>query len=495
MPFAGSRGAGYNAPLLTSMSIEWQMSAAILLLGVAAGLVRLLGHGPTGGHYDRQFSPQAEIIWFLTLAVAALAAIWPRSLPGMLGGWLALDVVWLAGLVRFERALEGPRRPLLRLAVLLLSLLCMALAWSATAGAPSPLDFNNLPRPAAAWLLLAAVIHIGAFPFHFWRPEGPALPPAVAALFYALPVAAGSVLLARLAGTGALDHLRLPVTILGLSSVLGGAVAAWLAGEEKARALRALAVAQAALLPLTALWAGSGAVVAVARVLILAVGVILLATALERFEGPVWAYAGPLTASFSLVGAPLSIGMAGRAALFESWLAHGRIILVIVAIAIQVLLLGVALRLIGHLAPARLRRAPSDEPERKDTTDPALLPPGWRRSAIGVALLIPLVGLLAVAPLLSGARLITWLALLLSVAGGLALAFLDAKGRGLGTEAVAAWRQSMPGLPYRRVMAEVGRLIALLGGAVREAGRLLEGEGGMLWLLLWVVIFWLASQA
>jgi hypothetical protein len=41
-------------------------------------------------------------------------------------------------------------------------------------------------------------------------------------------------------------------------------------------------------------------------------------------------------------------------------------------------------------------------------------------------------------------------------------------------------------------MAAGGEALAAVGESLREAARLLEGEGGMLWLLLLLVIFWLA---
>jgi hypothetical protein len=111
------------------------------------------------------------------------------------------------------------------------------------------------------------------------------------------------------------------------------------------------------------------------------------------------------------------------------------------------------------------------------------------------ALLVAALGLLTVSGVAWGdIQVVSWLAVVLPVAGGVWLARSTAVMGQRWQEVAARWQE-------RGGLAEGGRLAdglrQLAGGAgmvLREAAHILEGEGGLLWLLLLVVVFWLAQR-
>jgi NADH:ubiquinone oxidoreductase subunit 2 (subunit N) len=240
-----------------------------------------------------------------------------------------------------------------------------------------------------------------------------------------------------------------------------------------------LAVAQASLVGLAGVWVGGAAVLSEGRVLLLAIPVLFLSASLRVGRRP-WLAAGVVVAVVALAGLPPTAGFAGRVALYDRWLAEGQVALVLVMALLHAPLIAVAARLLWNWLSAG---------EVVDSAGQSSME-GWRPLLAGVALLLAALGLLTVSGVAWGeVRLVSWLAVLLPVAAGVWLARWKAE-RWMGNVTIT-----------RRPLALIARLAdglrQLISGAsatLREAAHILEGEGGLLWLLLLVVVFWLARR-
>lgn len=460
--------------------LAWQMSLALLLL-LPAGLLVALVEAPQSkwGHGLA-----------LLLVATGLAALWADSLAGLLLGWTALGVAWSLAL------LTSPDRPALpgllaRLGLAWLSVLFLALA---AASLPDPalsskLAMDTWPTLANAWVLLAAVWALGVVPLHLWRPLDWTFDPLLRALVPVVPAGAGALLLARLATNSDVEQgFALLLTLVGLFSLVVAINRAWTQLSRPAAAAAALLVGLAGLVLLAGVWGGPLAVVAEARVMVLAGGVLLLAPGRAGWPGTGQARldwlltrGAPLMAAVALAALPLMAAFPGRAAVYDEWLASGRWLLLLVAMLLHVPFLAAAFLLAW--SPARLAELAAGD------GGPAVLVPAGRVALAGVGLLLPVLGLWTVHGL-GTAGIAAWLGVLIPAGGGLAMTFFLGSVR----EAQATLREALrvPALP-RPVWPWLQNAAQAAGSAVRQAAALLEGEGGLLWLLLLLILFWLAQ--
>ncbi|MCI0398817.1 MAG: hypothetical protein L0322_28345, partial [Chloroflexi bacterium] len=319
---------------------NWGLSLAWLLLVLAVSFA--LPRVGRVGEPNSAPSP-AGLLW---LAAAGLVALWAGSPAALLAGWALLALAWVAFLSTATHPplnlAHWPRPP----AFLLLALL---LAWLAAGSLPerpaAALATEQWPAQAKGWLFLAAVVQLGAFPLHGWRPLGRPLPAAPAALAHVAPAAGGVLLLAHLAPAAAIAPLyAFLATAFGLLGLFVAAILAWSHADRPEWVAAAVALGQAGLLLLVAAWAGREAVLAEGRVFILATGLLFLAAVQPR-PRPLWARAGFLLAVAALAGLPLTAGFTGRAALYTAWLANGRAFLLLLAALVQIPLVAAAFRL------------------------------------------------------------------------------------------------------------------------------------------------------
>jgi hypothetical protein len=321
------------------------------------------------------------------------------------------------------------------------------------------IDSWSGPVLTETFWLLAACIALGVFPFHLWRREPAQQHTAVVTLANSAPTAAGAVLLAWLAGGEAITSYALPLTMAGLLGLLWAAYLAW-----SRRVVLALILGQASLVLLLGVWGTGAAVLAESRVLLLSGGTFLLAA---RVPGEtVWRRLALVPALLALAAVPLTAGFTGRGLLYTAWLENERWLLIIVAVLTQIPVLAAGLTLVW----------------------PRSWPPGHYGFA-ELALLLPVLGLFswheigAVSP-------VAWGAVALQIVGALAL-FRFAREAGELQQALqlalTVKREKAPDLtPLRGALRNAGN-------ALREATTILEGEGGLLWIVLFLVIIWLAG--
>jgi hypothetical protein len=390
----------------------------------------------------------------LLLTAAAFSAIWSDSFTGLLAGltlllasWLA--VLWLAG--------ERSNAFLFKGSVLLLGLL---LAW---------------PIGSSRTTLLAAALLLNVWPLPLWQPRTTEAGTAVASLTPLLPPLAGALLLLRLLPVAQLSPgVSLLLTVFGLVGFMRSVQLAWNRLHLPGYAVTALLLAQSHLLLLAAIWVGAAGVAAELRVLLLAGGTLyLLVTQPNGQKWLRWVLGG--TALAALAGLPLTAGFASRAGLYAIWLADGRwaLVLVLALLHVPLIMAGVWLLLAKTTDAAEVEHHP---------------PQDWLREALPV---LPALGLLSVSNVVWGnIPLLAWLALVgAAVAGAVLPRFLgEAQDVRLTLrQALGAERPPLGNLPSLKQLG-VG-----LQTAVNDAADILDGDSGLLWLLLLAALVILTS--
>jgi hypothetical protein len=414
----------------------------------------------------------------LLLGAAGLAVLWAGTLAAVATGWTLLGVAWAVHLLLLDEVNHNIGQLWPKMGWLLVGLLPL---WLAAANVPVGLAMIEWPLVTTTSVLLAAVLLMGVWPLHRWQPFDWPLPPVVAVLAYTVPVVAGSTWLTRLVATSQVGlAYSLFLTVFGLLGLLVAVRLAWSHLQTPGRMIPTLALAQTSLILLAGVWAGAAAAVAEARVLLLAVGTLFLSQALPVNGRPGWRGRWRLVASLIALGAlagwPLTAGFAGRAALYNAWLASGRFTLVVVAALIHVPLVGAVWLLVW--------RPEEPAPLAVGTAEVRL-----RASELAgdLGLLLLVIALLSISsPPWGDIGPITWLAVLLPVAAGLALPrFLGEVG-----EVRAALRRAFSFTrPWGGLNDSLGQVIRGMGVVIREAASILEGEGGLLWLLALTIIF------
>lgn len=485
LPLTSQPGQGGAVAQLwanTSLVVDqngWQLSLGLLLLLTAVLLFWAARLEAERSNEDvalaSRVMPPA-----LLLALAALLSIWAASLAYLITGWTLLVVAW--AWLLFAAGVTGERLSALarRLAALLMGLLFLGLAAAtlSTTGATIT-GASGWPVWPRSFLILAAASQLGAFPLQWWRPADWPLPRAVLALAHLLPSAAGAALLAHLAlpGGGTIGY-SLFLTAFGLLGMLLAASAAWSNLAQPAQLAAALSAALASLILLLGAWAGPESVVGGSRVLLLAAGAFFLV----EFGPTPWPMvhrAGLLLAVAAIAGLPLTAGFTPLVDLYNGWLDGGRFLLVGVTALILALLIGAAL--------LRVWNRPAAE-----ATDAATRLP-WPAAVTVAAHGLLVLGLFGLPGLpLGEVKLVSWLAIGLAAAAGLALTRFGRQVHEVQEIVSRALRPQLA-LPETRLGPILARWLDAVRTALRQATDTLEGETGMLWLLVFIAAIWLAQ--
>lgn len=428
---------------------NWWPSVAFVLLALAALLTSL-----------RQPARQREIVPAVLLLAAALLAAWAGSPAALVTTWTILTVaMWLVA--RGDPGSASPTRyGVFWLAPLLL--------WLAAASYPAASDAAMMelwagPAGLEGVWLLAAFVAIGAFPFHFWRAQQAEGRPVLNAVMVTAPALAGAVLLAAFAGGAAATRYALPVTLAGLLGMLWATYEAWRQRRKPVAMAAALILAEASLLILLAVWGDQAAVLAETRVLLLGGGAFLLAAGVQ--EDSTWQRLVLVPAFAALAAFPGTAGFAGRGVLYTAWLESENWLLVAVVLLLQVPLLAAGLTLVW----------------------PRAWPPG-RPVISTLTLLIPATGLISWQAM-GEVTALAWGAIALQLVGALLLFRYATEAE----ELEQALQQALaPKMELGPAVATLQKSARVAGEAVRDAAGILEGSGGLLWVLFFLIVIWLA---
>lgn len=447
--------------------LGWLLSLAVLLLTLGAlALDTRQSSTPSSGASD------AALIQLL--AIVTLLACWAGSLTTYVMTWTLLAVVWAVGIALSEN--ERQQRLTIVTRRLGAALGSVLLLWLAASSAGPNDDISSMggwPAFTRVLVLSAATYQLGVFPFHRWRMRDRSNSSPRAAMLLGGPAAAGAVLLARLEASAGIGlAFALPFTLLGLLALLSGARRAWISSDLRSSLPIALIQAQAGMVLLAGVWTGPQSVVAESLLLLLGGGVLLLSSDPRhgRLTGRI-PQPGLLISVAAFAALPLTVGFTGRSALYSAWLEQGRWILVLATALLQLPVLVALLFVFLHAGQGANMKKIRD----LSTLDlPRLL-----------ALLLPALGLFSWTSLRQTSSL-SWLAILAPAALAGILVWRIQEASELSQTLREAF--AIPGLPAGSRWSGARGAATAAATAARDAVALLEGEGGTLWLLLFVVI-------
>lgn len=459
------------------LSFRVDSTAWILAVGL---LVALNATAFTWGAYPGQKRPAPRAIALL-LTAAALAGLFASNLLTLAVAWGLLDLAFVVALL-IRGGSEVGRRAALAIVVNLASTVCVWIAALLIENQQGSLYWHlfNAPEDARAWLMAAAVLRVGLYPFHQWLPVELGKEPDRAVMLFVVPTMSGLALWARMAVTQALPESSI-VPVLAVLSVVIGSFLAWRSPQPR-NGLPFIALCLAGFAGLLAAAKPTSAQLTAAALNWMFIVVSLfIARGLDRKQ-PFWAV-GALIAGLSLAALPGTLGfVVQQGVIAEAIHAKQWPILIAVAVA-QTLVIAAVTRLIVA--------------EQTESTPASI----WRKAWWGIALALgalPLIGLANAPDALSG---LPATSVLLSELSGVGVLVIFAP-IAIGIGAARAWRGPVllrgaadGGISiWSRVLrlewlnSAVFYVIDRLTGLLRAAASVFESEGGLLWTVVVIVI-------
>lgn len=454
----------------------WWMSFSILLL-LAASLVIMISadryfHSESPKSSRRNLASSASLL----TAIAVLLSLWAVTLPAIATGWTLIAGTWGLLVWSARKDQKDSTSTIVRVGAMLLSLLFIGLA---AASQPDLADLTTKPASwsdqARIWAMLAAVVQLGAFPLHWWRWAGGSYLIGTAALVNIAPSVAGAQFLTRLttndSDVGSVFTLLLAA--FGFLGIIYSVGLSWSKPDKRLVVIRAITLSQISLILLAGAWSSFASITLLTQVLILAVGGLFLGITWpgrlsNYYKLPMWVGVA------AIAGTPLTLGFMGISSLYASQISDSRLILALVT----------ALLLTPILAASILQVWESGKNKQ-----PIVFPILGNVRLI-FAFSLPALGLLSIPVSLNGkSEVLSWILILVSTAGAIAISWYTLKVPDVRETLKGALHVKVPMQMVKRIIRSVTAALSIV---VRETAAILEGEGGMLWLLLLVVIFWLA---
>ena len=455
--------------------LSWGLSLITLLL--AAGIFVAIdvcsrATGPIKGNYRLRW--QVLPLIFLMVGATNLA-LWSNSLITLIQSWTLFIISWSFVFGAIGSNAGQWRIILFRSCFLATSLIFLWMANASNEGATSTVAaIPDWTSEASYWALLAASVFLGLILLHWWRPFESTLPPPVDSLMHLLPVVCGGWLFIQVGSGAGIDAgVRIIITLLCLLGLLTGATMAWINIKEPRRRLPYLVLSYVNIIALSTVWVGAEAAAAEMQVLLLALGGLFLFSSWSEWSGR-WERIISYIFVAALAGLPLTNSFPGRVTLYKNWLQEGQVILAIMVAFIFATILGAALLIVSHRATEKI----GADQRKVDNLE------------YGAVLAIFAIGVIGVNDLDQLQINILPLAfIILSALGGYLLSRYSIRAYELEQTAVRALHVNFPIQQVTKYVAAVLSNVKLI---VREGAAILEGEGGMVWLLVIVVILWLA---
>jgi NADH:ubiquinone oxidoreductase subunit 2 (subunit N) len=457
------------------LSFRVDETAWLLALGL---LLVLLTAAFTWGAFPGQHRPGPRAVALL-LTAAALAGVFASNLLTLAVAWGMLDLAFVVALL-VRGGSEVGRRAALAIVVNTASTLCVWMAALLIENQQGSLYWHlfKAPEDARGWLMAAAVLRVGLYPFHQWLPVELGREPDRAVIIFIVPTAAGLALWVRMAIAQALPTDSI-VSALAVLSLVVGSVLAWRSSQPR-NGLPFIALCLTGSVGLLAAAGASPTQLTAAALNWMFINVSLfIARGLDRRQ-PYWAV-GSLIALLSLAALPGTLGFVMQQGVIADALQQGQWPVLFAVAAAQTLAVAAALRLL--LAEA-FESAPAHV---------------VRRGLWGLALACGSLPLLIVA-LADG--VLPGLPTTSELLGELNAIGLVVMFAPLVLGALLAWRgpfisrgasaagQSMWGRVVRLdwVNSALFYFLDWLTGLLRAAASLLEGEGGLLWTVVVIVV-------
>jgi formate hydrogenlyase subunit 3/multisubunit Na+/H+ antiporter MnhD subunit len=335
----------------------------------------------------------------------------------------------------------------------------------------------NAPQGARAWLMAAAVLRVGLYPFHQWLPVELGKEPDRAVIIFIVPTVSGLALWARMAIAQALPEESI-VPLLAMLSLVIGSVLAWRSAQPR-NGLPFIALCLTGSVGLLAAAGASPAQLTAAAFNWMFINVSLfIARGLDRRQ-PYWAV-GSLIALLSLAALPGTLGFVVQQGVVVNTIRQQQWLILLAVVVAQTFVMAAALRLI-------LSEATESAPAHV-----------VRKVVWGLALACGALPLLIFAladnalpalpdasELLSELNAIGLLAMFAPLAVGALLAWRVPLTRGTSDSGQAAWGRV---LRLDWLNAALFYLVDRLTGFLRAAAGVFEGEGGLLWTVIVIVV-------
>ena len=455
-------------------ALNWPLGGVVLLLGTAV----LLRYFLSSSHQEYPYLVYHPALALLLMG-AALAAVWAGTLAALLTGWSFFALAWSLTLYLAVPADDAGPPNLSRLFWLLspLWLLALAAAWTPPAALADGWNLAAWPVASLAALSLAVLVQMGVLPFATWQPYQQSLPSQTKTSLFLLPPIVGAGLLMRLSDSGAVGiGLALALTLAAFLTMLSGLRRAWMVVHLPGRLLPKIALFMGALTFLVGLWGGSQALLSELRAATLGMGILFLLDVKTIPRARLWLLIPPVAALVSLAGLPLTAGFIGLSALYTAWWINGRYMLLLAAV---ILLAPMITAVILHL---RDRISFEESP-----SSPLLV----QEILADLGLFLPILGLFMLAPAAyTNSAPAAWAAILLALAGGLLLL------RFLGNMREAAQQINRAftfDFPFARAQEVIGKGLGGFLQALAQATQTLEGDRGLVWLLIFLLLYVIAT--
>lgn len=480
-----------NAPLpVTQIIAAWQPisvftvplsfrvddTAWLLALGL---LVVLLTSALSWQAYPVLDRPGPRAVALL-LTAAALGGIFASNLLTLAVAWGMLDLAFVIALL-VRGGSEVGRRAALAIVVNTASTICVWIAALLIENQQGSLYWHliNAPDDARAWLMAAAVLRVGLYPFHQWMPVELGKEPDRAVIIFIVPTTAGLALWVRMSIAQALPVESI-VPLLAVLSLAVGALLAWRSTQAR-NGLPFIALCLTGSVGLLAATTGtSSAQLTVATLNWMFITVSLfIARGLDRRQ-PYWSV-GSLIALLSLAALPGTLGFVVQQGVVVDAVNQKQWLILAAVVFAQTLALAAALRVLLSTAT---EGAPTNS---------------VRKVVWGLALACGALPLLA---LTLSDNILPALPPTSELLGQLSPIGLLALFGPLIIGAVLAWRGPL----VKRTEGDSGQsiwghmlrldwlntalfyLIDRLTVLLRATAGLFEGEGGLLWTVIVIVV-------
>lgn len=457
------------------LSFRVDQTAWVLALGL---LLTLTATAFTWGAYPGQRRPAPRAVALL-LAAAALTGLFASNLLTLAVAWGMLDLIFVVALL-VRGGAEIGQRAALAIVINITSTVCLWIAALSIENQAGSLYWHlfDASEQARSWLMAAAVLRVGLYPFHQWLPVELGKESDRAVMLFIAPTASGLALWTRLALVHALPENSI-VPVLAALSLFVGAILAWRSNQAR-NGLAYIALGLAGMVGfLVVLDPQPGTLIAATLNWMFVVFSLSITRGLDR-RRPYWSV-GALIAVLSLAALPGTLGFVVQQSVITAASSAKQNGILLVIVVAQTLLLAAALRLF-------LSEASEAAPDRL-----------WRKVSWIIALTcgaVPLVvltlsgsvipGLQPVVDLIRELNLVGWLVLLAPLVISVVLIWrgplLMRNQHGSGQ---SLWGQV---LQLEWLNNAIFYILDHLTGLLRAVASVLEGEGGLLWTVILIVI-------
>ncbi len=403
--------------------------------------------------------------WAATLILGGLGllAVLADNPLTLLIAWSAID---LTELVTQLRSVDGPQpseKVVTAFATRVAGLGVLLWASMVSIAAGAPMNFQDAPPQAGLYLLLAAGLRLGVLPLHLPYASEAAIRRGFGSALRLISAASSLVLLARIPAAS-VNSVFTPILLsfAAVAAVYGGWM--WLRAPDELTARPFWLIGLASLAMASALRGNPVGAVAWSCALVLSGGALFLSSAHS-----IWLSRALWIGIWGLTALPFSVSATGWGSVTPSFRPVW-----------PFLLFSQALLLTGYLRHAT-RPTLRDSFETLDRAAQYVYP-------LGIAILLGIGLLLGFWGWEGAARFGSWIIALLGIVLGGAIGWLAPRLRIL-TPLRAHWVRPAANSWMNWLFRALWSTYKLIGRLSHTISRILEGEGGFMWTLLFMVLF------